>query len=245
MRSASTARRWPRRARHARRDGVRGSGRARGAGGMSRPGAPRYVPEDSLQSPRFTGPSTFARLPYVRTLEDVDLAVVGVPFDTGVTYRAGGRFGPNAVRAASVMLRPVQPEPRRQAVRHPVVRRLRRRLDRPGLHRAQLRGDRGDRRPDRRGRRRPAAHRRRPRLHAAAPAGDALARARGGHRLRLAHRRLGQLLRREVQPRDVDAPGHRGGPRRRRPLDRGRAARLGLRRRATGPGCATSSVSTT
>jgi agmatinase len=67
---------------------------------------PRYVPEDSLRSPRFTGPSTFARLPYVRTLQDVDLAVVGVPFDTGVTYRVGGRFGPNAVRAASVMLRP-------------------------------------------------------------------------------------------------------------------------------------------
>jgi agmatinase len=67
---------------------------------------PRYVPEDSLKSPRFTGPSTFARLPQVRTLEDVDLAVIGVPFDTGVTYRVGGRFGPNAVRAASVMLRP-------------------------------------------------------------------------------------------------------------------------------------------
>ncbi len=67
---------------------------------------PRYVPEDSLLSPRFTGPATFARLPYVRTLEDVDLAVLGVPFDTGVTYRVGGRFGPNAVRAASVMLRP-------------------------------------------------------------------------------------------------------------------------------------------
>jgi agmatinase len=67
---------------------------------------PRYVPEDSLKSPRFTGPSTFARLPYVRTLDDVDLAIVGVPFDTGVTYRTGGRFGPNAIRAASVMLRP-------------------------------------------------------------------------------------------------------------------------------------------
>ena len=70
---------------------------------------PRYGPEDSLASPRFTGPSTFARLPHVRTLEDVDLAVVGVPFDTGVTYRVGGRFGPNAVRAASVMLRPYNP----------------------------------------------------------------------------------------------------------------------------------------
>jgi agmatinase len=70
---------------------------------------PRYVPENSLKSPRFTGPSTFARLPYVRTLDEVDLAIVGVPFDTGVTYRVGGRFGPNAVRAASVMLRPYNP----------------------------------------------------------------------------------------------------------------------------------------
>ena len=70
---------------------------------------PRYVPEDSMQSPRFTGPSTFARLPHVRTLQDVDVAIVGVPFDTGVTYRVGGRFGPNAVRAASVMLRPYNP----------------------------------------------------------------------------------------------------------------------------------------
>jgi len=70
---------------------------------------PRYVPEDSLQSPRFTGPSTFARLPLVRTLDEVDVAIVGVPFDTGVTYRVGGRFGPNAVRAASVMLRPYHP----------------------------------------------------------------------------------------------------------------------------------------
>jgi len=70
---------------------------------------PRYQPEDSLASPRFTGPPTFARLPLVRTLDEVDLAVVGVPFDTGVTYRVGGRFGPNAVRAASVMLRPFNP----------------------------------------------------------------------------------------------------------------------------------------
>jgi len=59
-----------------------------------------------MQSPRFTGPPTFARLPLVRTTEEVDVAIVGVPFDTGVTYRVGGRFGPNAVRAASVMLRP-------------------------------------------------------------------------------------------------------------------------------------------
>ena len=59
-----------------------------------------------MQSPRFTGPSTFARLPHVRTTDEVDVAIVGVPFDTGVTYRVGGRFGPGAVRDASVMLRP-------------------------------------------------------------------------------------------------------------------------------------------
>ena len=70
---------------------------------------PRYVPADSLKSPRFTGPATFARLPLVGTLDEVDVAVVGVPFDTGVTYRVGGRFGPEAVRAASVMLRPYNP----------------------------------------------------------------------------------------------------------------------------------------
>src|SRR5574340_1497102 len=72
---------------------------------------PRYGPADSQLSPRFTGPPTFARLPLVTdpaalVRPDVDLAIVGVPFDTGVTYRVGGRFGPNAVRAASVMLRP-------------------------------------------------------------------------------------------------------------------------------------------
>src|ERR1700690_1857495 len=70
---------------------------------------PPYGPADSLKSPRFTGPSTFARLPYVRDLDGVDLAVTGVPFDTGVSYRVGGRFGPGAVREASMMLRPYNP----------------------------------------------------------------------------------------------------------------------------------------
>jgi agmatinase len=67
--------------------------------------SPRYMPIDSLQSPRFTGIPTFARLPNIRTTEDVDLAVIGVPFDTGVSFRAGGRFGPNAIRSASVLIR--------------------------------------------------------------------------------------------------------------------------------------------
>ena len=63
-----------------------------------------FTPANSMESPRFTGVRTFARLPNVTELTDVDLAVVGLPFDTGVTYRVGARFGPEAVRSASVML---------------------------------------------------------------------------------------------------------------------------------------------
>lgn len=70
---------------------------------------PRYRPADSLRSPRFTGVPTFARLPQVRTVDEVDVAFVGVPFDTSVSYRPGGRFGPNAIRSASVMIRPYNP----------------------------------------------------------------------------------------------------------------------------------------
>ena len=69
-----------------------------------------FTPANSMESPRFTGVRTFARLPNVTELTDVDLAVVGLPFDTGVTYRVGARFGPEAVRSASVMLRAYNPE---------------------------------------------------------------------------------------------------------------------------------------
>lgn len=71
---------------------------------------PRYQPADSLKSPRFAGVRTFDRLPYVQSVDDVDLAVVGLPFDTGATFKVGARFGPEAVRSASVMLRPYSPE---------------------------------------------------------------------------------------------------------------------------------------
>ncbi len=70
---------------------------------------PRYQPSDALQSPRFCGVRTFARLPYVTTTEDVDVTVLGIPFDTGVSYRAGARFGPAAIRDASALLRPYNP----------------------------------------------------------------------------------------------------------------------------------------
>lgn len=73
------------------------------------PRSPRYGPPDASRAPRYTGIRTFARCPHVRTTEGVDIAVVGVPFDTATSYRAGARFGPEAIRAGSSMLRPWHP----------------------------------------------------------------------------------------------------------------------------------------
>ncbi len=50
------------------------------------------------------------RLPHVTDLSDeVDIAIVGVPFDTGGTYRVGARFGPGGIRDQSMLLRPYNP----------------------------------------------------------------------------------------------------------------------------------------
>ncbi len=66
-------------------------------------------PEDPLKVPRFAGRSTFARLPRRDEVERCDVAVVGVPFDSGVTYRPGARFGPQAIRNATRLLRAYHP----------------------------------------------------------------------------------------------------------------------------------------
>ncbi|MFE2181423.1 agmatinase [Streptomyces sp. NPDC059455] len=66
-------------------------------------------PVDSSRVPRFAGPATFARLPRLDEVAGADVAVVGVPFDGGVSYRPGARFGPAAVREASRLLRPYHP----------------------------------------------------------------------------------------------------------------------------------------
>ncbi len=63
-------------------------------------------PVDGRVVPRFAGAATFARLPAVDQVADYDVAVLGVPFDTGTSYRPGARFGPTAVRQASRHLRP-------------------------------------------------------------------------------------------------------------------------------------------
>jgi agmatinase len=63
-------------------------------------------PADGTKIPRYAGASTFARLPRIDEVESYDVAVLGAPFDGGVSYRPGARFGPSAIRQASRNLRP-------------------------------------------------------------------------------------------------------------------------------------------
>lgn len=62
---------------------------------------------DLLYQPAVSGMNTFSRLPFVTDLNNakIDLAVLGIPFDSLVTYRPGARFGPNAIRQSSVLCR--------------------------------------------------------------------------------------------------------------------------------------------
>ena len=62
-------------------------------------------PLDGTKVPRFAGPSTFARLPEIRDVDKCDIAIVGIPFDAGTSFRPGARFGPQSVRQASRHLR--------------------------------------------------------------------------------------------------------------------------------------------
>ncbi len=68
-----------------------------------------YRPLDARVLPRFAGIRTFMRLPHVTDLAGVDAIVYGIPYDTATSYRTGPRFGPEAVRSASVLLRPYNP----------------------------------------------------------------------------------------------------------------------------------------
>jgi agmatinase len=65
-----------------------------------------HGPADPTQTPRVAGMSTFLRLPHTLHLDNVDVAVVGLPLDSGAGYRAGARFGPKAIREGSLSLRP-------------------------------------------------------------------------------------------------------------------------------------------
>ncbi|MFD1128177.1 agmatinase [Paenibacillus provencensis] len=70
----------------------------------------KYRPQIEMGKPLYSGIHTFMHLPYVQNLEeDVDFAVIGVPFDTGVSYGIGARFGPSAIRSMSQRIRPISP----------------------------------------------------------------------------------------------------------------------------------------
>ncbi|MEZ7756844.1 agmatinase [Microbacterium paraoxydans] len=66
-------------------------------------------PVDASVNPRYSGIATFARLPRIEDVPRADIAVVGIPFDSGVSYRPGTRFGPSHVRESSRLLRPYNP----------------------------------------------------------------------------------------------------------------------------------------
>ena len=65
----------------------------------------KYVPADPIKSPRFSGIKTFMRLPHKKTVEDVDVVIIGVPSDAGASFRTGQREGPAAIRKISALLR--------------------------------------------------------------------------------------------------------------------------------------------
>jgi len=64
-------------------------------------------PPDSFYQPAVSGITTFSRLPQMIEIDDqeIDLAILGIPFDSLVTFRPGARFGPNAIRHSSVLCR--------------------------------------------------------------------------------------------------------------------------------------------
>jgi guanidinopropionase len=67
----------------------------------------RYEPIDSGVTPRFAGLSTFMRLPVIADPREVDIAIVGVPWDGGTTNRPGPRHGPRQVREMSSLIKRV------------------------------------------------------------------------------------------------------------------------------------------
>ena len=63
-------------------------------------------PPSASTSPRFCNMGTFMRLPRAEEAKDLDVAILGVPFDTGSSFRTGSRFGPNGIRKISAMIKP-------------------------------------------------------------------------------------------------------------------------------------------
>lgn len=65
-----------------------------------------YQPPSASGSPRFCNMGNFMRLPHAQSAEGLDFGIIGIPFDTAASFRAGARFGPNGVRNISAMIKP-------------------------------------------------------------------------------------------------------------------------------------------
>jgi agmatinase len=70
---------------------------------------PHPMPVNALEFPRFAGIPTFMRLPHIADASRLDVALIGIPFDGGTSYRTGPRFGPRHIRQQSAMIRPYNP----------------------------------------------------------------------------------------------------------------------------------------
>ena len=70
---------------------------------------PNFQPHDASLVPRFAEVATFMRTRQKDATSDLDIALVGVPFDLGTNFRTGARLGPAAVREASRIIRQVHP----------------------------------------------------------------------------------------------------------------------------------------
>jgi agmatinase len=69
----------------------------------------RPAPRNPFVSPRFGQPATFMLLPTAASPAGLDVALLGIPYDGGVSYRTGARFGPRAVREQSSLIRTWNP----------------------------------------------------------------------------------------------------------------------------------------
>ncbi|MBP1326492.1 agmatinase [Leucobacter exalbidus] len=65
---------------------------------------------DFAATPRYASAPTFAGLPRLDQVSEYQVGVIGIPFDSAVTFRPGARFGPEAIRGASRLLRPYHVE---------------------------------------------------------------------------------------------------------------------------------------
>ncbi|WP_219988783.1 agmatinase [Leucothrix pacifica] len=63
--------------------------------------------ESRMSQPRYAGVPTFMRTPYQTDLTDLDIALIGIPYDGAVTNRAGARHGPRDIRDKSSMMRAI------------------------------------------------------------------------------------------------------------------------------------------